>query len=115
MKIEEKIAKWNIDSIFIDSAAQQTRFDLAMTYGISTNDAKKSVLDGIASVGAVVDNNRLIVHYECHKTIDSLDQYQWDPNPNLLLEKPLHNEFSHMSDAIRYAIYSFEGNRAGVF
>jgi len=113
--IEEKIAKWDIDSIFIDSAAQQTRFDLAMTYGISTNDAKKSVLDGIASVGAVVDNDKLIVHYECHRSIDSLDQYQWDPNPNLLLEKPLHNEFSHMSDAIRYAIYSFEGNRAGVF
>ena len=34
--------------------------------------------------------------------------YQWDPNPNLLKEKPKHNKASHMADALRYAIYSFE-------
>ena len=30
------------------------------------------------------------------------------PNPNLLKEKPKHNMASHMSDALRYALYSFE-------
>ena len=31
----------------IDSAAQQTRFDFAQNYDITTVNAKKSVLDGI--------------------------------------------------------------------
>lgn len=106
--IQEYIDKYNIDYIFMDSAAQQTRFDFAQNYGISTVNAKKSVNDGIAAVAALVDNNRLIVDQNCKKTLASLDQYQWDPNPNLLNEKPLHNEYSHMADALRYAIYSFE-------
>ena len=39
---------------------------------------------------------------------DCLDQYQWDPNPNLAREKPKHNMASHMADALRYALYSFQ-------
>ncbi len=106
--INRMIEKWNIDLIFIDSAAAQTRFDLAQTYGISTNNAKKSVTDGIAAVGAIIDNNRLIVDQKCKRTLMSLDQYQWDPNPNLINEKPLHTQHSHCADALRYALYSFE-------
>lgn len=102
------IDRYDIDYIFMDSAAQQTRFDFAQNYGISTNNAKKSVNDGIAAVAALVDNNRLIVDMRCSRLLASLDQYQWDPNPNLLKEKPVHNEYSHMADALRYAIYSFE-------
>lgn len=113
--IQELYDKWNIDNIFIDSAAQQTRFDLAMTYGISTNDAKKSVLDGIASVGALIDNNKLIVNDKCVRMLEAIDQYQWDPNPQLLTEKPLHNQASHMADALRYALYTFEGAQGGVY
>jgi hypothetical protein len=26
----------------------------------------------------------------------------------LLNERPVHNEYSHMADALRYAVYSFE-------
>ena len=94
--------------IFMDSAAQQTRFDLAQQYDISTNNAKKSVNDGIEAVAALVDNNRIIVDQRCKHTIQALQQYQWDPNPNLINEKPLHNEFCHMADALRYGVYSFE-------
>ena len=38
----------------------------------------------------------------------ALDQYQWDPNPNLMKEKPKHDMASHMADALRYALYTFE-------
>ena len=100
--------KWNIDFIFIDSAAQQTRFDFAQQYDISTNNAKKSVLDGIAHVERIVDNDKLIVDQNCKEVLASLDQYQWDPNPNLAKEKPRHNMASHMADALRYGLYSFE-------
>ena len=107
-KIRELINKWDIDYIYIDSAAQQTRFDFAQNYDITTINAKKSVLDGIGHVAAICDNDNLIVDQRCHETLSSLDQYQWDPNPNLLKEKPKHNMASHMADALRYALYSFE-------
>ena len=66
------------------------------------------MLDGIDHVAGVVDNDNLIVHSNCKETIWALDQYQWDPNPNLLKEKPKHNAASHMADALRYGLYSFE-------
>ena len=107
-EIQKLIKKWNIDYIYIDSAAQQTRFDFAQNYDITTINAKKSVLDGIGAVAGIVDNDQLFVHQSCKETLLCLDQYQWDPNPNLLKEKPKHNYASHMADALRYALYSFE-------
>ena len=108
IEIRKMIDKWDIDYIYIDSAAQQTRFDFAQNYDITTINAKKSVLDGIGYVAGVVDNDKLIVDQRCKESLWALDQYQWDPNPNLLKEKPKHNAASHMSDALRYALYSFE-------
>ena len=107
-QIRKLIQKWDIDYIYIDSAAQQTRFDFAQNYDISSINAKKSVLDGIGQVAGVVDNDQLIVHQGCKESLMALDQYQWDPNPNLMKERPKHDGASHMADAIRYAIYTFE-------
>ena len=107
-QIQKLIHKWDIDYIYIDSAAQQTRYDFAQNYDISTINAKKSVLDGIGHVATVVDNDEIIVNQTCKEALISLDQYQWDPNPNLLKEKPKHNMASHMADAMRYALYTFE-------
>ena len=107
-EIQKLIDKWDIDYIYIDSAAAQTRFDFAHNYDISTINAKKSVLDGIGHVAGVIDNDKLIVNQTCRESLMALDQYQWDPNPNLLKEKPKHNQASHMADALRYALYTFE-------
>ena len=108
VEIQRLIDKWGIDYIYIDSAAQQTRFDLAQNYDISSINAKKSVLDGIGHVAGIVDNNTLFVDQACSHTLASLDAYQWDSNPNLMKEKPKHNMASHMADALRYALYSFQ-------
>jgi len=107
-EIQKLIDRWDIDYIYIDSAAQQTRFDFAQNYGISTINAKKSVLDGISHVASLVDNDFLFVDQLQKESLMCLDAYQWDPNPNLIKEKPKHNMASHMADAIRYALYSFE-------
>ena len=107
-EIQKLIDRWDIDYIYIDSAAQQTRFDFAQNYGISTINAKKSVLDGIAHVAAIVDNDFLFVDQLQKESLICLDAYQWDPNPNLIKEKPKHNMASHMADALRYALYSFQ-------
>ena len=113
VEIQRLMDKWDIDYIYIDSAAQQTRFDFAQQYDISTINAKKSVLDGISHVAGIVDNNNLMVDQKCLETLAALDQYQWDPNPNLAKEKPKHNRASHMADALRYALYSFQTSNSG--
>ena len=113
MEIRKRVDKWDIDYIYIDAAAQQTRFDFAQNYDISTINAKKSVLDGISHVAGIVDNDTLLVDQKCLETLSCLDQYQWDPNPNLAKEKPKHNRASHMADALRYALYSFETSSSG--
>lgn len=106
-KIAPMIEKYDIDIIYIDSAALQTRLDLAAEHDISTSPAKKSRNDGINYVGAIIDNDKLIVDQKCKAVLACLDSYQWDPNPNLVKEKPIHNDASHMADALRYALYSF--------
>ena len=108
IEIRQMIDKYSIDYIYIDSAAQQTRFDFAQNYDISTINAKKSVLDGIGHTAGIIDNDRLIIDQRCSQALSCVDQYQWDPNPNLLKEKPKHNMASHMSDALRYALYTFQ-------
>lgn len=117
--IYEKLTKYDIDYIWIDSAAAQTAYDLASLYDIATIKAKKSVTDGIGAVATVVDNDRLIVHEECVETIYALRNYKWKGKVeggewNLENEKPQHNRASHMADAIRYAIYSYETNIGGI-
>jgi phage terminase large subunit len=104
--IKRMVDRHGVDLIYIDAAAQQTRFDLAQNYDISTNNAKKSILDGIAAVGVLVDNGRLIVDPRCKQVIASLDSYQWEQNMGQK-EKPKHNDACHMADALRYAIYSY--------
>ena len=106
-EIQKLIDKWDIDFIYIDSAAQQTRFDFAQNFDISTINAKKSVLDGIAHVAAIVDNDKLIMDQTCAESQYSIESYQWDSNPNLMKERPKHDRSSHMADAMRYALYSF--------
>lgn len=108
--IRHLVEKWNLDYIYIDSAAQQTRYDLATDYDIATMNAKKSVLDGIGYVSSLVDNDQIRVHRSCEEVITAFDAYRWDPNPNLVREKPIHDRASHMADAIRYALYSYDGS-----
>jgi hypothetical protein len=107
-EIQKLIDRWDIDFIYIDSAAQQTRFDFAQNYDISTINAKKSVLDGIGHVSGIIENDTMFVDQEATQSLSCLDAYQWDPNPNLMKEKPKHNMASHMADALRYALYSFQ-------
>lgn len=109
-RIKSKVEQHDIDYIYIDSAAQQTRYDFAREYDIPTMNAKKSVLDGIGFVASLADNRKIIVPPHLKEVVRAFDAYRWDPNPNLVKEKPIHDSASHMADAIRYALYSFEGS-----
>ena len=65
------------------------------------------MLEGIAYVQTLVDQGRLMVDPSCVHTLEMLDQYQWDKRENLIKEKPLHDKYSHMADAMRYALYTY--------
>lgn len=101
------IDKWGIDIIFIDSAAAQFKSDLAYLYDISSTNARKDKLAGIAFVATIVEQNRLKVAPHCTHTLAMLDQYRWNPKKDLAKEDTVHDTFSHMADALRYAIYTF--------
>ena len=98
---------WGIEIVFIDSAAAQFASDLAYNYDIATTKAKKDVLPGIAYVQTLVQQGRLLVHKDCQHVLAMLDQYRWDTREGLTRERPKHDEYSHMADAVRYALYSY--------
>ena len=101
------ISAWGIELVFIDSAAAQFAQDLAYLYDIPTLKAKKDVLPGIAYVQTLVETGRLLVDPSCTKTVAALNQYRWDQRETLTREKPQHDQFSHIMDALRYCVYSF--------
>jgi phage terminase large subunit len=105
-KFRELIAKWNIDSIFIDSAAAQFAGDLAYIYDIATIKGKKEVLPGIARVQSLLEQCRILIDSRCRETLAAFDQYQWDQRETLTKEKPVH-KYSHIPDAVRYALHTY--------
>lgn len=114
-KFKEINQRWNVDMVFIDSAAAQFAADLAYEHDIATARAKKDVLPGIAFVQNLMHQGRLRVDPGCVNVLEMFDQYRWDPGNGsskagkvtLATEKPLHDKYSHMADAVRYALYTY--------
>jgi phage terminase large subunit len=106
-KFTELCSKWGVESIFIDSAAAQFASDLAYIYNLASVKAKKDVLPGIAYVQTLVAQGRLKVAPHCTHCLAVFDQYRWDTKEGLQRERPKHDKYSHMADAIRYALYTF--------
>lgn len=106
-KFVEMIEQYDVEAVFVDSAAAQFRADLAAEYDISASKSKKSVNDGIAHVQALVSSNRLLIDPSCEELILVMNNYRWDPNDALMKPKPLHDKFSHLADALRYALYTY--------
>ena len=104
---KKMMERWGVEVVFIDSAAAQFSADLAYNYDIATTRAKKDVLPGIAYIQTLVKQGRLKVLQSCTHVLDMLDQYRWDDREGLTKERPKHDKFSHMADALRYALYTF--------
>lgn len=106
-EIQEKINEWNIDTIYIDSAAQQVKADFAYDYDIYCENAIKSVNDGINSIQVLIEQDRLFFDTEgARHTFSAMSAYKW--NPNTETPKPVHDWASHPCDAVRYAIYTHQ-------
>jgi len=103
--IQDKIDEWNIDTIYIDSAAAQVKADFAYDYDIYCENAIKSVNDGINFVQSLIEHDKLLFDIEggMH-TFKAMTAYAW--NTNTEKPKPQHDWPSHSSDAVRYALYT---------
>ena len=106
-KFSELMNRHGVETVFIDSAAAQFASDLAYIYDIASTKAKKDVLPGIAYVQTLVAQGRLKVAPHCTHSLAVFDQYRWDTKEGLQRERPKHDDYSHMADAIRYALYTY--------
>lgn len=106
-KFRELCDRWGVEIVFIDSAAAQFAADLAYVYNIASTKARKDVLPGIAYVQTLVAQGRLKVMRHCSRAIAMFDQYRWDDKEGLQKERPKHDGYSHMADAVRYALYTY--------
>lgn len=111
--IRELNLNWRADLVFIDSAAAQFAQDMAYLHDIACTRAKKDVLPGISYVQLLLAQGRLLVDPRCKRVLAMFDQYRWDDggkdsqSKSIAKEKPVHDQFSHMADAVRYALYSY--------
>jgi len=108
--VQGKLNRHNMDFIYIDAAAKQTAQDLAYEFDIGTLKAKKDQLPGIGYVQSLIEHDRIFVDESCHNVIATLQNYRWDDKEGLLNERPKHDQFSHIADAIRYAFYTHSYN-----
>lgn len=105
--------QWGVDLVFIDSAAAQFASDLAHIHDIACTKAKKEVLPGISYVQLLLAQGRIRVAPHCKHVLAMFDQYRWDDgnkdksSKTIAPEKPVHDQFSHMADAVRYALYTY--------
>jgi len=109
-EIKKLVDYWDADFVYIDHSAAQTKADLAYDYDISCSNANKSKLDGIGYVSSIIDHDRLFVDPKCTHVLECLAAYRWDLRPNKVKEDTVHDDFSHIADAIRYCIYSYAPN-----
>lgn len=103
--IREKIDEWRIDNIYIDSAAQQVKADFAYDFDIFTENAIKSVNDGINFIQTLIEHDHLHFDIEgASHSFHAMSSYKWNTATDI--PKPVHDWSSHPCDAIRYAVYT---------
>lgn len=104
-EISAREEEFDIDTIYIDSAAAQTKADFAYEYDVFCTNAIKSVLDGITFLQSLIEHDRLYFDIDNGRaTFHSMSAYMW--NPKTEQPKPIHDKHSHPCDAIRYAVYT---------
>lgn len=104
-QLKETMNDYPVECVYIDSAAAQTKYDLAEIYDISCINAEKTILEGVSFVNVLVQQKRLLINKNnCQGLITAVRNTTWDPKSQK--ERLVHNKFIHYNDALRYALYS---------
>ena len=113
-RIKTKREAHPIEFIFIDNAAQQTKHDLIVEHDLPMYDCHKgkSKIDSITLIQDLIAQGRVKIDPEtAEETYMSLKSYRW--KDNVTIPAPIHDEHSHLADAVRYAIHSHLNNSGG--
>lgn len=103
-KIQATLDEYDTEYIYIDSAAAQTKYDLAELYDITCINADKAIVNGVGFVEVLIREGRLIISSECTDLILAVRNITWDAKSER--EKLVHNKYIHLIDALRYALYT---------
>ena len=93
-----------------------TRLEKAMNLGIDfTISSRLSIEDGIEAVRSNLPKI-FIDKSKCERVIKSLENYrqEFDSKKRIYKQTPLHNEWSHCADAIRYMCVSLSKVKDGM-
>lgn len=98
-------------SIYIDPSATPLIAQLEED-GIYPEHADNSVLDGIQTIGVLLEKGKLFIHEDCTETIKEFESYIWDEKASAKGEDKPIKDNDHCLDAIRYAIHTSSDGRA---
>lgn len=91
--------------VFLDPAAASMRAQLHQD-GITPWAADNAVLEGIATISSLLQQQRLIVTDRCHRLRSEITEYEWDATATENGTDSVIKRDDHALDALRYAIKS---------
>lgn len=95
------------DLVVTELTSGKSRKDVFRELGINIRVIKRQLInDGIEAVRIMLANTW--IDASCTELIESMDNYtkEWDDRRGVWKNSPLHNEYSHMADAVRYMALS---------
>ena len=102
----------NVKFIYVDPAAASFKIELKRRENsIPVRDANNNVLEGIRSLSSMLANGDLKILSSCRKLINEIQGYCWDPKAAEKGEDAPLKRFDHEIDSLRYAIFSYFGDR----
>jgi len=104
----EIVLKRGYGAIYADPAGKDA-LETLRRRGLPMNAAKKDVLAGISMLDAMFRGKKLLVFDDLYQLQDELSSYVWQVDRNdHLTDKPTKVN-DHLIDALRYAIFTYEG------
>ncbi len=104
----EVVLKRGTGPIYADPAGKDA-LETLRRRGLPMNIAKKDVLAGISMLDAMLRGKKLLVFDDLYQIKDELSSYVWQVDRNeQLTDKPTKVN-DHLIDALRYAIFTYEG------
>ena len=90
-------------NIIVDPSASALIVEMRKR-GHKVRSADNEVLNGIADVGSLLNENRLYIHRSCKNTINEFGVYCWDEKAAQKGEDKPVKENDHCMDAVRYFV-----------
>ncbi|NMM84303.1 hypothetical protein B2J88_08010 [Rhodococcus sp. SRB_17] len=90
--------------LFVDPAAAGFKFQLNRDGMSNVANAANNVLAGIATVGALLSTNQLMIHSSCTNLLGEIPSYVWDSKAAKKGEDKPVKLNDHFCDALRYAV-----------